>query len=254
MRLASPHGNGGWASLYRSVGSRSRSAGIGFVVLTILLVALSYYTQYIIFEVDSVVSFVVAIVLLFSEPRKRVQSRVLDAVLVSPEQTVLDLTAGRGPFGYFPRESGVYGTVLLPLSNGESIQGPVVGAPGITPPGRALAELFVKEAGVLEPTLDSLEASLPQALTESFGLAGSVSLKRDEGSFTAILRSPSFQCNCGTEAPGKVRGVAGCAVASFLAVLVCASARRPLVLEGCNLSPDTSTCTISMTLGARAGP
>src|ERR1017187_7179133 len=73
----------GMSKLYKSVGRSSKFAGIGLGVLSIVFLLLAVYDGFFLFEVDSVIAFMAAIFLLFKDPRARVQSRVLDAMLLS---------------------------------------------------------------------------------------------------------------------------------------------------------------------------
>lgn len=248
--------NGGetWASLYSKVGSRSKFAGIVFAGLTSVLLVLSFLTQYIVFEIDSILAFLVSIVLLFSDPRRRVQSPVMDAILDSSGRSIQELAVKQSEqYEYLPAAKGVSGVVLVPVmaSNGIlKIDGSE--ASYVTPPGRALAELFVKVVGLPYPSINSLEASLPRVVTENFGLARSMRLFRNGDSVTMSLGSPSFKCPCG-EGRVERKGVAGCPVASFLAVLVCAAEGRPLILSECSRDSAADTWQVSMGI-ATVGP
>src|SRR2546425_265803 len=51
------------ARLYASVGRSSRTAGLGFGALSIALLILSVYNGFIVFEIDSIIAFLAAIVL-----------------------------------------------------------------------------------------------------------------------------------------------------------------------------------------------
>lgn len=242
-----------WASLYKRIGSKSKLAGLVFAILTTGLLILSTITQFIVFEIDSIIAFLATLVLLFSEPRKTVQARVIDAVLDSSERSIADLAAREADsFEYLPEKDGIAGVVMVPVAQVPVSQGKlslVSGGSRITPPGRALAVLFAREAGVSTPSIDSLEASLPRIMTENFGLANSVMLSVDDASVRVLLGSPSFECPCSADGLTAKSGVPGCTVASFLAVLVCASTRRPLMLEGCARDAKADTWEVRMKLG-----
>lgn len=241
-----------WTSLNKRVGSWSRFVGLSFGILTIVFLLLSYLTQSIIFEIDSIVTFLAAAVLLFSEPRKRVNVRVLDAILTSSDRTIADLAAeGFNMYAYVPAEKGVSGVVIVAVER-ESGTGKAAAGDGmvqITPPGRSLAELFVRDVGIIEPSFDALEASLPSMITESFGLADSVKLSHEKGSVRVVLRAPFFDCPCSDMQDKRRSGVVGCTIASFLAVLVCASSKSPLSLMRCVRDHDADTWEVSMSLG-----
>jgi hypothetical protein len=240
---------GTWASLTQSVGRKSWVAGVGFVGLTVVLLLASYFTGLVVFEIDSIVSFLAAVVLLFSEPKRKVQPSVLDAILSSTERSISDLASRESSaFEYVPVGPGVPGVLVEPLANGKP------GGPGITPPGRALAELFSRETGVVKPTFASLDASLPGVVTETFGLARGMRFAHSEDSVKVVLGAPSFECPCGNGDGRGGSGVPGCTVASFFAVLVCSSAERPLSLESCRRDSASDTWEVSMRLEKKAGP
>lgn len=241
-----------WAVTTARVGKRSRVAGVGFVALTVVLLLLSYWTKAVVFEIDSVVSFLMVLVLFFSEPRRKVQPRLLDAVLSSTERSIAELANAQYPgFNYVPGARGYSGVVMVPIADGKASSGTKV---AVTPPGRAMAELFARETGILNPTMESLDASLPGVVTETFGLAGRAELEQKGDSVRVMLGAPSFECSCvdGVQTPHP--GVPGCTVASFFAVLVCASAQRRISLMECKRDRDADTWEVSMQLEQREGP
>ena len=58
-----------FSKLYGRVGRYSRYAGIGFIVLSVVFLVIAVSDQFIVFEIDSIVAFLAAIVLLFKDPR-----------------------------------------------------------------------------------------------------------------------------------------------------------------------------------------
>ena len=243
-----------WASLNARVGLKSKVAGVGFAVLTAVLLILSQLTQSIVFEIDSLVAFLAALVLLFSEPRRRVHGSLIDAILSSNEMSIADFAAKESDtYEYVPEARGVSGVVLTPQDHTGFRPDAESQVLRITPPGRALAELFAREAGVLDPTFESLEASLPQVVRENFGLASTVSLAREGDLIKVVLGKPSFECPCQNGGLAGKSGVVGCTVGSFVAVLVCTAEGLPLELNGCQRDGLSDTLEISMRLKLREG-
>jgi len=245
-----------FARLYSRVGRSSRIAGIGFMAVSILFLVLSVYGQFIVYEVDSVVAFLIGVVLLFRDPRARVQAGVLDAMLLSSGQAIAELASHAGGYTYLPLGESVEDVVVVPTRPGSSsVPSGDLRPPSkrITPPGRALATLFLRESGLTRATMDGLAVSLPRIVCENLGLADSLSI-RDRGErVEVILLGPASVCrprSGGTNPPSP--GVVGCTVASFLAVLYSSASKRPVVLEDCAHDEATDTWSIGLNLGPKA--
>jgi hypothetical protein len=247
-----------FSKLYGRVGRYSRYAGIGFIVLSVLFLVIAVSDQFIVFEIDSIVAFLAAVVLLFKDPRARVQARVFDAVLGSTDEAIGELSASDAGFTYVPTGHGVESVIIIP----ESVKGAALptGSPrsspsaeAITPPGRGLAKLYVREIGATQLTMDVLRASLPEAMRENFGLARSVDIVSTDERVDVTLQGASTTCTCGVGQKGPTsEGSVGCAVASFLAVLVSAATDRPVLLERCVREASTGSWTIPMRFGPNA--
>jgi hypothetical protein len=122
----------------------------------------------------------------------------------------------------------------------------------LTPPGRGLAVLFMRESGLAKVTRDALSTSLPEELCENFGLAQTVDVKIDDVSMSVTLHSPHSPCNCEEGHPeAMTEGRLGCTVASFLAILFCCAAGSPVELERCARNSNEDTWTVSMKLASK---
>jgi len=244
-----------FSKLYGRVGRYSRYAGIGFIMLSVLFLVIAVSDQFIVFEIDSIVAFLAALVLLFKDPRARVQARVFDAVMGSTDEAIGELSTSDAGFTYVPAGDAVEMVVIIPesqggkaLPNGSSPRAP--SAEVITPPGRGLAKLYAREMGVTHLTMDVLRASLPEAMRENFGLARSVDIVSTDDRVDVTLHGASTTCTCGLgQAKAPTKGSVGCAVASFLAVLVSAATNRPVFLEPCVHEAGTGAWTIPMRFG-----
>jgi len=244
-----------FSKLYGRVGRYSRYAGIGFIVLSVLFLLIAVSDQFIVFEIDSIVTFLAALVLLFKDPRARVQARVFDAVMVSTDEAIGELSASDAGFTYVPAGNGVEMVVIVPenqggaaLPNGAPSKAPTMEA--ITPPGRGLAKLYMREMGVTHLTMDVLRASLPEAMRENFGLARSVDIISTDDRVDVTLHGASTSCTCGLgQAKSPTKGSVGCAVASFLGVVVSAAPNRPILLEPCVHEASTGAWTIPIRFG-----
>ncbi|MGP8056048.1 MAG: hypothetical protein ACLP9K_00360 [Nitrososphaerales archaeon] len=245
-----------FAKLRSRVGRNSRIAGIGFVALSILFLVLSVYDQFVVYEVDSVVAFIIAVLLLFRDPRTRVPAGVLDAMQLSSSQALAELASDADGYVYVPLGEDVEDVVVVPTSSG-FFSLPKGGLPPsqkrITPPGRALATLFLRESGLARATMDGLAVSLPRIVREELGLADSLSINEKGDRVEVILRRPASVCGRVSDGSDLAsRGIVGCSVASFLAVLYSSASMRQVVLEDCAHDEAADTWSIGLNLGQAA--
>jgi hypothetical protein len=246
-----------FAKLQSRVGRNSKYAGVGFVVLSIVFLFLSISSQFIVYEVDSVVAFLIAVVLLFRDPRSKVQAVVSDAMQLSSGQTIADLAATADGYAYLPLGGRVEDVVVVPVvSPSPSRLGRNPGSSDVevTPPGRALAVVFLRESGLTNATMEGLAASLPRMIHEGLGLADSMSITEKEDRVEFTLRGASPVCVPKSDGAGRSSsGVVGCAVSSFFAVLYSSASRRRVVLEDCVHDEAAGTWTIALNLGQAVG-
>jgi hypothetical protein len=245
--------NAAFRQLFARVGRSSKVAGLGFVALTIIFLFLSVTGESIVFQIDSIAAFLAAIVLLFKDPRARVQGRVLDAIMLSSNQALEDLSALDGAsFAYVPAGNSIEGVVVVARRPAEAAS---TGGPQgkhreeVTPPGRALAEVFSREAGLKQLTLEVVRASLPPIMRENFGLASSVDINETGDEVEVTMHETTATCGRGNgSSTSSAKGFIGCTVASFLAILVSASTARPVLLGECAHDEAARTWTVPMTL------
>lgn len=248
----------GFYRLRQRLGLYSKFAGLGFIGLAVLFLVLAAYDQFIVFEVDSVIAFVAAIVLLFRDPRAKVGAKVLDASQSSADQAILELSNNMGTgFCYVPVGEGVRGVEVLPtgptsgsrggLPNGHSPVDTELTYGPITPPGKLLAEMFVRDSGLKTLSLSTLRASLSEAIRTDFELASSVEIQEDGERLRFVLHNPVSTCGRSDASPGAP-GRVGCTMSSFFAVLACAATEQSLFLEGCSQDPQNETWTVTLRL------
>jgi len=223
-----------------------------FVILSITFLVLSAYDQFIVYEVDSVVAFIIAALLLFRDPKTRVPSVVLDAAQLSSSQAIAELASDEGGYTYLPLGESVEDVFVVPsrsVTRAPSA-GELRSAIGkITPPGRTLALLFLRESGLTGATMDGLANSLPRIIPETFGLADFMSIRSQGDSLNFTLGGASRLCTPKpVEASRKSGGVVGCTVASFLAVLYSSASKRPVVLEDCFHDEANGTWSIRLNI------
>jgi hypothetical protein len=245
-----------FAKLYSRVGRNSKIAGIGFVVLAVVFLFLSVSDQFIVYEVDSIVAFLIAAVLLFRDPRAKVKAVVLDAIQLSSSEAIADLASEAEGYTYLPSGGSAEDVVVVPTSSylrSRSKGEPPPSEDRITPPGRTLAMLFLRESGLTQVTIEGLAASLPRFVSEDLALAGSMDVLDKSDRVEVTLHGLPSICKPGSDGSGPAsRGVVGCTVASFFAVLYSSASKRPVVLEECVRDEATKSSRIGLSLGPAA--
>jgi hypothetical protein len=230
------------------------------VALGVFFLLLSVYDQFIVYEVDSLVAFVIGVVLLFRDPRARVEAGVLDAMLLSSNQTVAELASHASGYEYLPIGESVEDVVVVPTHSGffdlpTGILARERSKERITPPGRALATFFLRESGLTHATMNGLATHLPGIVHDSLGLADSLIIRYQGDRVEIVLRSPTTVCRPKSDKTGpRLRGVVGCTVASFFSVLYCSASKRPVLLEDCirDEAEDTWSIVLNLEPPARA--
>ncbi|HEV2139128.1 MAG TPA: hypothetical protein VGR53_09830 [Nitrososphaerales archaeon] len=239
------------ADLYRRIGKRQKAAGLGFILASVVFLVLSIPLKSVVLEIDSVVSFAVAAILLLKEDRNRVQSRVLNAVVSSLGTTIARLSSKAGSwYLYTPLGKAVSDVVVMGMPDAETKEGSA-GVFEVVPPGMGLAELFAREAQGVSFTRESLNQLLPSVIHENFGLAEAAQIVSHNGRVEVLLRKPAIICSCQKD-ESRTNGVVGCTVSSFLGVLYSFATQRTLSLDRCETDPEEGTWKISMTLGNSA--
>jgi hypothetical protein len=239
------------ADLYKRIGERQKAAGLGFVAASVVFLLLSVPLKSVVLEIDSVVSFAVAAILLLKENRSKVQSRVLTAVVSSLGTTIAELSSRAGSsYLYAPLGNTVSDVVVL----GKPESSTNAGAGGefqIVPPGKGLAELFARESEGVSITRESLNNLIPSVINENFGLAEAAEVTSRNGRVEVLLRKPAIFCSCQKD-ESKSNGVVGCTISSFLAVLYSFGSQGPLSLDRCVTDLEARTWKISMALEVKA--
>ena len=230
-------------TLYQRLGKLARTVGFLFIVVSLVFLLLSLISPNIVFQVDSVASFLIAMILLLRDPHTRVMAPVFDAFMVSSDRSIAQLSGISGSsFIYLPGKTVSDVKVVPNPAQAEGTTGKTPTS-GIIPPGRALAELYVRESGVKELSMLDLRNTIEPMLTENFGLAGSVRLETTPEKAVVTLIRPSTRCDAGGE---STKGMVGCPVSSFLAILLAKASNHAVVLDKCELDYALGQWKISM--------
>lgn len=230
----------------RRVGEGARAAGIILAAASVAFFLASFVYPSIVLQINSVVSFSVAIVLLVRDPRPRAQTRVLDSLMNSANASLAQLSSMSGS-DFVYRQGGATVSEVTVEAAGPPTTGPGRAANGakLIPPGRTLAELIAREGGAKALTADYLEGGLGPILTDGYGLAESVKVVVGKTRVTVTLVSPAVAC---TSSESGGAGVLGCPVSSAVAVLFAAATKTGVSLRPCARGPASDTWTIVMDL------
>lgn len=222
--------------LRRKIGSKSRIGAIFLLLLSAILLAVSYKFPNILAEVDSVVAFLAALILIYRDTTHSVQLRVVDRILDSSRAQISELSTFRIPSGYIHELKGekVTDVVLVFASNHSNSAQPDSGQakPELTPPGRSLAQLFLRELGKTNPELQDLKSAMQPIFSESLGLSLESNLDlNSEESVTATIAQPVIKIAC-DDNPNENYSLS-CVVCSLLAVLICFTTKRRVSIVSC---------------------
>lgn len=257
-------------SLRRDIGRRSRFGGVFFIALSILFLAISYkYPNYIV-EVDSIVAFIAALVLLYKDRGQFVQLRVANRILNSSEDLIdalaesvsSDLTFRYVPKGPRISDVSLIGCTEQPKAaekreetsgDAETILKKVKGGRQIdernfVPVGRGLAQLFVREMGSRNSDLDSFINLFPSFFSENFGLSRSVNVtKIDDVHVEFSIMHPAL-ANSHLSSESEHRF--GCITCSLIATLVCFITGREITVRDCSYDFKHDISIVKLELGA----
>jgi hypothetical protein len=255
------------APLHKRFGRRSRGAAIVLIVASFAMLVISYFYPSIVLQLESIIAFIAAIVLLFREQRHSVQLRIVTRMLNSSHEFIESLARDNlNPvdYSYFPLGPGISDVAILPSSelgtqfgqlpdeegarNGNSMEQKSF-SHKLVPPGRGLAELFERE--IPSRTLDELIGSLSAVVCQRFELASAARAIFDGKVISVILVQPALKdsCNSGGAKEPKVTSVIGCAVCSMLATLICYTTRRETKLNECLYDMLRDVSTVRLELG-----
>ncbi len=218
---------------------------------------LSYrHPNTIVFETESIVAFVGALVLILKDSTRSVQLRLVTRMVVSSNKIIDELARSLGPnreyhyLAYGPDINDVFVAPKAALRSVESKTAMPAAFEALaqetqryTPPGRGFAELFDRELGVDEQNLEGVMAELPRIISESFELAASATTIRDGSRVEVTLVRPLLKESC-AEDGASLEGRIGCMICSMTAILLCKYSGSSVIAEGCKYTSllDQSTC------------
>lgn len=248
--------------IHRKVGQKSRTAGIALAIFSLAFLGLSlYFSENIVFQIDSIVCLLAAIALFLRGERNSIQVRIVNRMLESSNQVLDELSSlsfGRSTTFTYNSVGDKIGDVVVvagteirhaaeleTTTTGESTLSPRqsnVLERSLVPPGRSLAELYQRELNMTIST-ELLVQSLQTVICERFELASLLSVKqpRDSGSYEILLSRPAVRQSSGT---GDSTGIIGCPLSSMLAILFCYASKQPVRLQQSTFDIDKNELKI----------
>jgi hypothetical protein len=235
----------------------------------------------VVFQIDSVLALVAAIIVLLRGHGSSVQIRVVDRMLSSYEKLISGFSRGAlrtATFTYRPMGDDIVDVIVAveppeqnrtsarAQSNGtisessqESITksdtspDPVIPST-LTPPGADLAELFLREMGVSNPSLESLIQSLNSVACGRLELAESVEAKRTGDAIEIVIEHPAITSSVSDLDLKRGMdgnyftwlGLLGSPMASLFAVLFCESLKQDVRIKKSTYSEMDEVARISL--------
>ena len=236
----------------RRLGSKSRIGAVVLLVLSLILLVVAYRVPNIVVEVDSVVAFAAAIVLIYKDASHSVQLRVVDRILDSSKAQLLQLASFKFPSqtGYIhqPRGERVTDVVVVPSSSGLENEQPPDGDQTVlvelVPPGRSLAQLFLREVGKDNPTLEDIVGAMQPIFSDNLGLSLASSMKVTSDNVSVLILQPVLKSPCAESQGSQVNYSLACVVCSLLAVLVCFTSKRSVSVKSCSHDANQNVTSI----------
>jgi hypothetical protein len=115
-----------------------------------------------------------------------------------------------------------------------------------------MAELFLRESALKDPTMDEVIAAISETLADGFQLADSTSLSMDSsGEAVEVTMVHPVLANGCSLPKAEGAGIVGCEICSMLAVLFSSSTGRLVSLDGCARDDSRDISTTSLRLGAK---
>jgi hypothetical protein len=214
------------------------------LVVSGAFLSFAFLTNYTLFEMVALVSFVMGVFLITTELEPRVKLLPAAEGLAGPLLALsndLTLRGYEGTAAYVPREGGV---AMQFRTQG--------GAEPLTlpPVGHGLAAALEREVGPLADVEFSYVADwVPRAFERGLGLAARVKLNSKGGSVEAALQRPYVRALCGSEEfSKKVCCRFGCPLVSSLGEVLAASSGAEVAYNGCIYDYKSQTSTATFTV------
>jgi hypothetical protein len=227
--------------------SSSRLLGIVLVITCAVLFLVAFVTGFLVFEVASVVSFILGVALLAVELEPRVRISVAADTALGYLRTLdnaLSLLNASGKATYSGRGGSI--AMVIP-GTGAS---PWVELP---PVGDGLyAEVSDQVGDLNNQGYEFFRMWVPRALADDLSMAEAVGVSRAEDKVDVSMKKPFVRPLCVDPfVNSRVCCRMGCPLAGAVAQSLAAATRREVQFENCVYDPKTQRAVTSLTLGKR---
>jgi hypothetical protein len=228
--------------MWRSRDSNSRGTGLSLLLVSGVLLAVSFLTGNSAFEIVAIISFVTGVFLLASGAEATVR------LIPSAEANIGPLLALSGEL----RSRGLNGkAVFVPQEDGGTLmqfgENSGDGHPAkLVPVGSGLVKSYERVLGSLkEADMGYIKTWLPRVLVKGLGLTEGAKIQfEDTGAAKAIFNRPFVRPLCVREDFNeKVCRVFGCPLVSSIGELLASSTGKEVLYKGCEYDRLTETAT-----------
>jgi hypothetical protein len=223
------------------VGS-SRTLGLALIAVSAVLYLVSFITGFLPFEVASLVSFVLGVVLLAAELEPRVRLGIAaDGMLgyVRAFNDALKALRVSGKATYVPRGGEV--TMAMALDGGMKVELPPVGG--------AMYEEILGELGEISQKGEAFfDLWMPRVLAENLSITNDAMISREGASVRVSMGKPFVRKLCVDPfVNANVCNRMGCPLASAVAQALATTTGREVQFEGCTYDPKTQRAQTNLT-------
>ena len=224
--------------MWQSRASHSRATGLLLLLVSGIMLAVSYLTRYTLFEVVSIASFVLGVILIASELESKVKLVPSAASLVGPLLAFAQQLSDNGLNGkatYVPSREGVE----MRIGSGSGGAMPV----SLPPVGRGLFEAYERELGPLrERGASYIETWIPRVLVDGLGIVEDAKIKVGGDAVEVKFRGPFVRPLCvRRDINEKICGRVGCPLVSSMGESLAASLTKSVTHIGCTYDTPSQT-------------
>jgi hypothetical protein len=228
------------SSILRTGGSRI--LGLALIATSAVLYFISFITGFLPFEVASLASFVLGIILLAAELEPRVKLRIAaDGMLgyVRTFNEALKALRVSGKATYLPRGGEV--TMSMAQDGASKVELPPVGG--------AIYEEIVGELGEINQKGEAFfDLWVPRVLAENLSMADEVKISREGASVRVSMSKPFVRRLCiDPFVNANVCSRMGCPLAGAVAQALAATTAKDVQFETCTYDPKTQRAQTTLT-------
>jgi len=205
---------------------------------------LAYLTNYLLFEVTSILSLFLGMTLVFAGLETYIRSRPANMIAKSPLVTLKETLEKDGKIGnalfYYDQDK----IPLMKLDSDNSA------SRTLSTVGNDLMKLYEEEIGSIDGKgFDYVREWIPKILQESLKLSDRVTIEKTDGKVKASLLKPSFELLClSPELKNGICDKIGCQVQASICQAIARGTTSKVRFDGCVYDSATRESVASYTL------